>query len=143
MAERMMKLPDELQLALRTIVTLENQELIFILYPEGKLTLEEIQERVTTPSLAENWLRQCIDGLWVTGFYEGGFGESQHFYELTPFGRRLLKGMLDALYIVQVKETLEEKVEREADEKYRDEHGLNFDGSPIVYPGEEEKEEGS
>lgn len=40
-------------------------------------------------------------------------------------------------------ETLEEKVEREADEKYRDEHGLNFDGSPIVYPGEEEKEEAS
>lgn len=112
MAEKLLKLPFELQLALRTIVNseasrpgisghLENQELIFILYPDKKLTWEEIKEEATIPAFDENALRECIDGLWVTGFYEGGFEDHQKFYELTPFGRRLLKGMLDALYIVE------------------------------------------
>lgn len=38
---------------------------------------------------------------------------------------------------------LEERQEREADEKYREEHGLDFYGKPIVYPDEEKPEEGS
>ena len=109
MAEKLTKLPYELQLALRTIVSLENQRLIFILYPDKKLTDDEIKEQMKTPCpwtgpmppSAEISLRECINGLWVTGFYEGGFEDHQKFYELTPFGRRLLKGTLDALYVVE------------------------------------------
>ena len=40
-------------------------------------------------------------------------------------------------------ESLEERREREAAEKYREEHGLDFEGKPIVYPGDEKPEEGS
>ncbi len=36
-------------------------------------------------------------------------------------------------------ETLEERVEREADEKYREKHGLDFYGKPIVYPCDKEE----
>ena len=39
---------------------------------------------------------------------------------------------------------LEERQEREADEKYREERGIDFDGKPIVYPdGIADIEEGS
>lgn len=35
-------------------------------------------------------------------------------------------------------ETLEERTEREGDEKYREERGLDFEGKPITHPGEGE-----
>lgn len=99
MAEKLIKIPYELQLALKTIVNSENQELVFILYYHKKLRWEEIKEKATVSSFEEASLRECIDGLWVTGFYEGGWEDHHKFYELTPFGRRLLEAMLNVLYL--------------------------------------------
>lgn len=103
----MIEIPYELRLALKTIVDSEtmsdheNQELIFILYQHEKLTWDEIKEKATITSFGKTSLRECINGLWVEGFFEGGFEEHQKYYSLSIFGRRLLERLLDAMFIVR------------------------------------------
>ena len=104
----MIDIPYELELALGKIINHETsleyeiREIIFLLYQNEKLTWEEIKERSIITSQSEYALREAISGLWVIGFLEqDDKGNIIKRYELSLFGRRLLKNMLEALFIVE------------------------------------------
>jgi len=109
----MKELPYELRLALGKIINHETscdyeiQEIIFTLYKYEKLTWHDLKQKTTIPSVSEGDLQEAIMGLWVVGFLEWDDGgkNMRKVYELSPFGRRLLKNLLDTLFIVEEEES--------------------------------------
>ncbi len=102
------ELPYELNLALSGILgtedkmgDVENQWALLALYKGGPMRLDEITECFeSSQGLVEQTLRSLQSRLLVYTYYEDGFEEINHFYCITPFGKRLLDALLEALFIV-------------------------------------------